>query len=64
MTNILNDSEHPCYKCLVRACCHNWCSAFFRWMEEYQDTHGTFNDDILVNFVVKNSRNEAWTKRD
>lgn len=63
MTDVIDDSEHPCYRCLVKACCHNWCSGFFRWLAEYQEVHGTIKDDIMVNYIVKKSRNESWSEK-
>ena len=60
----LDKFEHPCYKCLTKACCSKWCSGFFRWVLHLQETRGYLSEDTLINFVVKYSRNEKWTKKD
>jgi len=63
-TDLTNVSEHICYQCLTKACCSGWCSDFFRWLEDLQNRHGTLDDDTLVDYVVKYSRNESWTKKE
>jgi len=61
----IDKSEHPCDKCLTKACCRGWCSDFFRWIEILQEKMGgVIDEDTLINFVVKYSRNESWTKKD
>ena len=61
----IDKSGHPCYKCLTKACCSRWCPDFFRWIEILQEKMGgVIDEDTLINFVVKYSRNEKWTKKD
>ena len=59
--SLTDKSEHICYKCLTKACCNGWCSDFFRWLKEYQDSQGVVDEDMMINYVVKYSRNESWT---
>jgi len=60
MSKTIDNTEHPCHKCLVRACCRNWCSDFFRWIFKYQKIHGVITDDVILD-IVKRSRNESWS---
>ena len=62
--SLTDPNEHPCYKCLTKACCSKWCSDFFDWIGILQKAHGHLSPETMINFVVKHSRSNRWTTKD
>jgi len=57
-------SEHPCYRCLVKACCSKWCSIFYNGLFDIQKKYGVIDDDTLIDFIIKYSRSESWKTKE